>query len=140
MNKDAERADYLEYNKKHGASPILYTEEEKLSDFFIECYPWAHDLEQPKEITRPSAYEGNDHFTFSCWINEQTDGDYVSWLVTPKAFLLDRLSQMMLGVEGDSIYFSLVEHLNGCSLLIAKYNQIIGSRYIAYLSEQGREF
>ena len=54
--------------------------------------------------------------------------------VKPHDEILADVQENMLGIDYDSIYFEIVDHPdNGCSLVIAKYNQILGSRYLGYI-------
>jgi hypothetical protein len=58
-------------------------------------------------------------------------GDFYSLRVTPGKKLLAYLSKTMLLIDNDQINFEIVIREGGKALVLAKYNQIIGSRWLA---------
>ena len=53
----------------------------------------------------------------------------------PKLIVLDYIRTNMLPIDYDSIYFEAIDRDNKW-LIIAKYNQIIGSRWLALVEKQ----
>jgi hypothetical protein len=55
-----------------------------------------------------------------------------SFAIEPTSELLDLMDDM-LRIDKDSIYFELIVYTDNTAMLIAKYNLIIGSRWIAMI-------
>lgn len=51
-------------------------------------------------------------------------------------FLVEWISENMLNISHDNIYFEAILRNDGSCLLVAQHNQIIGSRYLAYLDPE----
>ena len=63
-----------------------------------------------------------------CYVRDGAD----SASVTPSAGLLDYISKNMLLIKHDEIYFKAIPRSDGL-LIVANYNVIIGSRWLALL-------
>jgi hypothetical protein len=57
-------------------------------------------------------------------------GQHQNFAVTPTRRLFGFLLDAMLPVEGDRIYFGATMRLNNTMLITARYNQIIGNRWL----------
>jgi len=69
------------------------------------------------------------------WLNVsyRSDGKYMPSLdVVPSVKLLRYVNENMLDIEYDQIYFEAIPFSDGTMKLYARYNQIIGSRFLGW--------
>ena len=75
-------------------------------------------------------FEVTDKRGYYCALSKRKAG-HASYRVRPTAITEEAVKENML--EGLGIYFEAIEHGNGRTLIVATYEQIIGSRYLAYV-------
>lgn len=59
---------------------------------------------------------------------------YRSLYVNPSADVYQYIIRNMIAVDNDSIYFEIIIHDDECAGVFAKYNQILGSRFLANIN------
>ena len=101
---------------------INFPEAQKFSDLFARIDSRIED-HNPAGLIKISSY---------CALSGQ-DFDYSSIEVEPAKQLIDWVVEHMLYIEHDDITFSIVRHDEKNALVLAKYGQIIGSSYLAYI-------
>lgn len=48
-------------------------------------------------------------------------------------FVIEEIGKRTISIANDELYFQLVDHHNGWTLVVVNYNQIIGNFYLAYI-------
>jgi len=64
------------------------------------------------------------------------NGTYKVGAVRPNARVMEYISQNMLPLKNDTLYFEAVETEGGRWLILVRYNVILGSRWLALLSAE----
>ena len=95
---------------------IAFPNIRRFSDLFGEI--------EPKK-DRPFA----DKAVISNWLHYSKP--YRSEYREPRPIVLEYIRGNMLPVDYDSIYFEVIDRGDNETLIVAKYNQIIGSRWLA---------
>lgn len=95
------------------------------------------DLFESFEI-RPAAESSKTVFIGDDWLLDHGGsirgvGGFRCFHATPKQEIVEWVKSNMLRVEYDTIYFEITIRSDGTALICAKYNQIIGDRYLAVI-------
>lgn len=56
-----------------------------------------------------------------------------------KYWVMEEIKKNMIPIENDSLYFEIISHDNGWSLIVISYNLILGSRWLAYVKTSSIE-
>lgn len=56
-----------------------------------------------------------------------------SFYAAPKDCILSEVKRSMIIIDYDELFFEIIDHENGWSLVVVSYNQIIGTRWLAYI-------
>ena len=96
---------------------------------FAECFS-LHTFNKD-EAPAPRRIEGIGSCGPWCSRHAQ-DGRYSSLYVSAADWVLSRCKELLV-VPEDQLYFQIIDHTNGWSLVTLQYNTIIGSRWLAYI-------
>ena len=108
---------------------LLIKETCQFSDFFSEYKPYIVNSKEFKPIPF------GEKATIGNWLQVSKAQTAYNWSfnIKPTNKLIEIAKQSMLSIDYDQIYFRLMLYSNGTAMLIAQYNQIIGSRWIAMI-------
>ena len=112
---------------------IAFPDARSLADLFddvIQIDPRS-GLQAPTVATFPSWDKGNRSKSYLS--GYMTVGAGHSFHVKPKSEVVEFIRNNMLHGSNDRIYFRVVVWENGEALVMAEYNQIIGSSYLAVI-------
>jgi hypothetical protein len=134
---------FLGFNKKDHFIPendvtiLRYTSETFYSApknrDITPVYSFFNDITIKHDLTKWEKIEKHISCAFKV---SRINGDTDYYNATPSAVLVKRIKKEMLYDQG--IYFNMIEHEH-CYTLRANYDQIIGSRQIAYISKDSIE-
>lgn len=98
---------------------------------------WKRCFEETEKVYRIKPEIQRQTFTHNCLtFSNFCNSDRHHWFkVKPTTELMQKLSETMLAIAYDSIYFHFVYGNDSSIVLYAKYNQILGSRKICELDE-----
>jgi hypothetical protein len=106
---------------------IHFPEATSLSDLFDEVTP-----RKATDPPKTECFEGTTA-TLCLGASLREPGGYRFFHVRPKAAVKAFIAERMLLSDYEQIYFEFVHTANDQLLVVAKYNQIIGSRWLALL-------
>ena len=101
---------------------------------FRELFP----LHTTDDSDKPKARPVDDWRTVvgpHCQLNHKENG-YSSLWVSCSDAVMSRIRENMIDVGGDhveSLFFKVIDHGNGESLVVVSYNTILGSRWISHV-------
>ena len=125
----SQRAKERKYTESEGRK-VLFPEADTFKDIFEQ-------VDSGKKIVAviKSDYEKGSQMSVSNWVSSSRVGHGVdhSFYATPKKSVIEAIEENMIIVSYDEIYFEIVDRGGGSALVLAKYNQIIGSRYLAFI-------
>jgi len=98
------------------------------SDFLSNPIPF----KQPN-LYKPIPFQLSQISSYLQIMNRKCQYSFEVFEVMPTDKLIDFVKENMLAIDYDSIYFEIICYENNTAMLIAKYNQIIGSRWIAMI-------
>jgi hypothetical protein len=120
------RAKSRKYSASPGGTPILFPKADSFFDIFDQV-----DSEKKTVAVMKSDYPGSkDKMGIGNWVM-MSGGK--SFHASPKKVVIEALEKTLIIVNYDTIYFEIVDRGGGNALVIAKYNHIIGSRWLAFI-------
>jgi hypothetical protein len=111
--------------------PIYFLDADHFSELFDEWRWWTEDRSgsyAPISIEKPHA-RGMEIGDYCYGLNTPLEN---SLHVRPNEKLIEFISDNMFPIDHDRIYFEIVARVDGV-LVMAKYNKILGSRWLALL-------
>jgi len=120
------RAKSRKYAAGPGGRPLLFPNADSFSDIF-------EHVDSGKKIVavlKSDDPQIKDKMGIGNWVM-MSGGK--SFHATPKKVVIEALEKSLILVNYDEIYFEIVDRGGGDALVLAKYNQIIGSRYLAII-------
>jgi len=111
---------------EHAGKPIYFPEYDSFDQFFEAAAPWVHN----QKGVHHSPGQWGDYLA-------RSRSGQTSLSVKPTAEVLAKIQERMIPIDYDRKYYEIVDHPDtGCSLVIAKYNQILGSHYLGYIKTE----
>jgi hypothetical protein len=95
---------------------------------FAELFPKSAKYEYPK-TKFPKRVASNGMLVGNYCMHR--DGESLD--VQCADFVIEAIGQRTISIANDELYFDLVDHNNGWTLVVVNYNQIIGNFYLAYI-------
>ena len=102
----------------------------QFSDFFSDCKPYDKDSKEFKPIPFGEKATIGNYLEVD---KAQTAYRY-SYNVKPTDKLIELVNKNMISIDYDQIYFTIMLYPDNTVLLIMRYNQIIGSRWVASIN------
>ena len=108
---------------------VAFPGKNSLSDFFRSDSFSIIEPAARRERTEVMGFDGE----LSIQLGGHISGDrFRCFQAIPNENVLKWIGENMLAIQHDTIYFEIVEGDDGFALLLAKYNQIIGSRWLGF--------
>ncbi len=107
-----------------------------IAELFTDIKPYSPKPGDPESLAPSTKNFRISHF---CSISNddpekrpQPDlGEHYALKVVPSRDLINFIINHMTLIDGDTMYFELIPYEDGTSLVVVKYNRIIGQRYLA---------
>ena len=110
--------------------PLAFPRRKKLGGFFL---PDTFSLVFPNTKQETLKVDGSDGPLFIQTGGSITGKTFRSFRAIPNDKVVNWIAMNMLSIDYDTIYFEIVERADGTALILAKYNRIIGSRYLGLI-------
>lgn len=118
----------------HG-EPEPWSVVREFSELFESAKPYTDP--RPDGIQIPGGPEIGPFLTVTDHRKPRKVRDYNgAFWVRPKPFLATWITENMLNISHDSIFFEAILRDDGSCLLVAKYSRILGSRRLAFLDPE----
>ena len=101
----------------------LHMEGCSFSDLFTDRRAWNSETDGHPNDVEPDTGIGH-------YMAVSGGPAYRSFWVRPTPRLVDFITRHMFLLDDDRKYFEVVERVDGTALILAKYNQILGSRWL----------
>ncbi len=111
--------------------PIAFPDVKTLAELFTEVKPGKG--ESPVIEKMPNWTNGKRNCYLTGWLSVSGETERRSFHVKPTEAVIACVRDSMLHGEYDRIHFEAVVWDDGRALVLAQYNQIIGSRYLAVI-------
>jgi hypothetical protein len=104
---------------------LAFPRTQRLAYLFEKVTPYA--------VGRPEVLEARKGQHVSTYCAVSAPKFRGSLCVRPTQRVMDCIAAEMLVIDDDRIYFEIIDRGNGTALVVAKYNKIIGSRWLALI-------